>query len=160
MIVCLVQTPQTLELIEGKNLFNPIDPVNNQYVFPLALAQYIGYLGPPPLEMIRKSSLFSTYFDEQGKSAFIFRLQDSQAYTYLYIGNWVSEPPIPRTSFEDFITTIPPGEEKSQFLRFIREILTWDPEVRPNSYELIQDEWMMRPPSEEDMVLLGNQMGQ
>ncbi|KAM5473342.1 hypothetical protein MferCBS49748_001156, partial [Microsporum ferrugineum] len=121
----------TLELMEGKNLFDPIDRVNNQYVLPLALAQYIGYLGPPPLEMIRKSPLFSTYFDEQG--------------------NWVSEPPIPKTSFEDFVTTIPPGEEKDQFLRFIRKILVWDPKVRANSYELIQDEWMMRHPSEEDM---------
>ncbi|KAM5438051.1 hypothetical protein McanMca71_000516 [Microsporum canis] len=128
----------TLELMEGKNLFDPIDRVNNQYVLPLALAQYIGYLGPPPLEMIRKSPLFSTYFDEQG--------------------NWVSEPPIPKASFEDFVTTIPPGEEKDQFLRFIRKILVWDPKVRANSYELIQDEWMMRHPSEEDMVLLRNQM--
>ncbi|KAK2810901.1 hypothetical protein FQN50_002492 [Emmonsiellopsis sp. PD_5] len=128
----------TLELMEGRNLFNPIDWVNNQYVLPLALAQCIGYLGPPPLEMIRKSPLFATYFDEQG--------------------NWASEPPIPKTSFEDFVTTIPAGEEKDQFLRFIRKILTWDPEARANSYELIQDEWMMRPPSEEDMMTLGAQM--
>ncbi|OQE13385.1 hypothetical protein PENFLA_c049G09239 [Penicillium flavigenum] len=56
----------TLELLEGKNLLDPIDRVNNQYVLPLALAQYIGYLGPPPLEMLRKSPFFSTYFDEQG----------------------------------------------------------------------------------------------
>jgi hypothetical protein len=31
-------------------------------------------------------------------------------------------------------------------------MLTWDPEVRSNSYEFIQDEWMMKPPSEKDMV--------
>jgi serine/threonine protein kinase len=115
----------------------------------LALAQYIGYLGPPPLEMLRKSPLFSTYFDEQGKSASILRLEEI---SLPGIGNWASEPPIPKTSFEDFVTTIPPGEEKDQFLRFIRKILTWDPEVRANSYELIQDEWMMRPPSEEDIA--------
>lgn len=80
VIVCLTQDQnnQTLELMEGKNLFNPIDLVNNQYVLPLALAQYIGYLGPPPLKMIRKSPLFSTYFDEQGKSAFILRLQEKK----------------------------------------------------------------------------------
>ncbi|KAK2757613.1 hypothetical protein FQN54_004582 [Arachnomyces sp. PD_36] len=123
----------TLELMEGKNLFDPVDRVNNQYVLPLALAQYIGYLGLPPLEMIRKSPLFSTYFDEQG--------------------NWACELPIPNTSLENFVTTIPPGEEKDQFLRFIRRILTWDPEVRANSYELIQDEWMMRPPEEKDMYM-------
>lgn len=62
--------------MEGKNLFDPIDHVNNPYVLSLAMAQYIGYLGPP-LEMIRKSPLFSTYFHENGKVVFIFRLQES-----------------------------------------------------------------------------------
>jgi serine/threonine-protein kinase SRPK3 len=60
-------------------------------------------------------------------------------------GNWISKPPIPKTSLEDFVTTIPPGEEKEMFLRFIRKILTWDPEVRATSSEIIQDEWLMRP---------------
>ncbi|KAK9859592.1 Serine/threonine-protein kinase [Penicillium brevicompactum] len=98
----------TLELLDGKNLFDPIENVHGQYVLPLALAQYIGYLGPPPLDIIKNSPLFSTYFDAQG--------------------NWVSELPVPKTSLEDFVTTIPPGEEKDQFLRFIRKILAWDPE--------------------------------
>lgn len=60
-------------------------------------------------------------------------------------GNWVSEIPIPGTTFEDFVTTIPPGEEKDMFLKYIRKILTWDPEVRATSSEIIQDEWLMRP---------------
>ena len=60
-------------------------------------------------------------------------------------GNWISEIPIPKTSFEDFVTTIPPGEEKEMFLKFIRKILTWDPEARATSSEIIQDEWLMRP---------------
>ncbi|OQE08975.1 hypothetical protein PENVUL_c008G06744 [Penicillium vulpinum] len=118
----------TLELLEGKNLFDPIDRVHGQYVLPLALAQYIGYLGPPPLSIIQKSPLFSTYFDAEG--------------------NWVSEPPVPKTSLEDFVTTIPPGQEKDQFSRFIRKILTWDPEVRATSNEVIPDEWLMRPVEE------------
>ncbi|KAI4123119.1 MAG: hypothetical protein LQ338_005432 [Usnochroma carphineum] len=111
---------QTLELLEGKNLFDPIDHVHDQYVLPLALAQYIGYLGLPPREMLMQSPLFSTNFDEQG--------------------NWVSEPQIPKTSFEDFVTTISPGKEKDLFLKFIRKILIWDPEVRATSNELIEDE--------------------
>ena len=35
------------------------------------------------------------------------------------------------------------------FLRFIRKILTWDPEVRATSNELIQDEWLMSPVDDE-----------
>ncbi|EEP77080.1 predicted protein [Uncinocarpus reesii 1704] len=61
----------TLELLEGKNLFDPIDRAHGQYVLPLALAQYIGYLGPPPLEIIRQSPLFSTYFDSEGKPDYL-----------------------------------------------------------------------------------------
>ncbi|KAI1932876.1 hypothetical protein LOZ65_000483 [Ophidiomyces ophidiicola] len=57
----------TLELLEGRNLFDPIDYSNQQYILPLALAQYISYLGPPPLGMIQKSPLFTTFFDETGK---------------------------------------------------------------------------------------------
>lgn len=55
---------KTLELLEGKNLFDPVDWTNGQYVLPLALAQYIGYFGPPPLEIIKQSPLFSMYFDD------------------------------------------------------------------------------------------------
>ncbi|PGG99066.1 CMGC/SRPK protein kinase [Helicocarpus griseus UAMH5409] len=116
----------TLELMEGKNLFDPVDRVHGQYVLPLALAQYIGYLGLPPLDIIRRSPVFMTYFDKEG--------------------NWIyDELPIPKTSLEDFVTTIPPGEEKDQFLRFIRKILTWDPKARATSNEIIPDEWLMRP---------------
>ena len=35
------------------------------------------------------------------------------------------------------------------FLRFIRKILTWDPEARATSIEIIHDEWLMRPWEEE-----------
>ncbi|KIW77020.1 hypothetical protein Z517_09466 [Fonsecaea pedrosoi CBS 271.37] len=43
-----------LELLEGRNLFDPIDRANNHYVLPLALAQYIAYLGPPPLAIVEQ----------------------------------------------------------------------------------------------------------
>ncbi|KAM5448142.1 hypothetical protein McanMca71_004250 [Microsporum canis] len=114
----------TLELMEGKNLFDPVDRVNRQYVLPLAMAQYIGYLGLPPREMVEQSPLFSTYFDADG------------------------EAPIPKTSFEEFVTTIPPGKEKDMFLRFIRKALTWDQDARKTSFELITDEWLTLPPEE------------
>jgi serine/threonine protein kinase len=57
-------------------------------------------------------------------------------------GNWVSEPTIPQTSFKDFVTTIRPGKEKDLFLKFIRRILTWDPEVRVTAEEIILEEWL------------------
>ncbi|KAL3474093.1 protein kinase [Aspergillus californicus] len=122
----IYRAPETLELLEGRNLFDPVDRVHNQYVLPLALAQYIAYLGPPPLHMLRESPHFSTYFDEQG--------------------NWtLSEAPIPKTSLEDFVTVIPPGEEKDLFLKFIRRMLVWDPVERAVANEIIDDEWLTGP---------------
>lgn len=127
-------------------------------MLPLALAQYIGYLGPPPLEMIKRSPLFSEYFDDQGKLllsflAFIFASSLSSlisvpSYQFQHLtlpGNWTYDFPIPQTSFEDFVTVIPPGEEKDLFLKYIRKQLTWDPEVRAQSFDLLRDEWLMRP---------------
>lgn len=142
---------QTLELLEGKNLFDPIDRAHGHYVLPLALAQYIGYLGPPPLHIIRQSPIFTTYFDEQGKHRLTFQFLDARSGLKVYLsmaGNWISEPPIPKTSLEDFVTIIPPGEEKDQFLRFVRKMLTWDPEARATSNDIIPDEWLMRPVEE------------
>lgn len=113
----------TLELLEGKNVFYPIDPADNKYNFVLALSQYIGLLGHPPAEMIKQSK-FSSLFDEAG----IWRVENY---------------PIPQTSLSDFVTTIPPGEEKELFLKFIRKVLTWDQEVRVTANELAEDEWLM-----------------
>ncbi|GIZ46242.1 hypothetical protein CKM354_000937500 [Cercospora kikuchii] len=99
----------TLELLEGKNLFNP--------------TQYIGYLGLPPLRILRDSPVTADYFNSQG--------------------NWKSEPPIPTTSLEEFVTTIPLGEGKNLFLRFVRRVLTWDPDDRATTNEIFTDPWLM-----------------
>lgn len=64
------------------------------------------------------------------------------------IGNYIGEATIPKTSFEEFVTTIPPGKEKDMFLRFIRKALTWDQDARKTSFELITDEWLTLPPEE------------
>lgn len=115
---------QMLELLEGRNLFEPIDRVHNQYVLPLALAQYIGYMGPPPLWMIQQSDnpVITTFFDQQGE--------------------WIGDPPIKKKSFEDFVTVLQPREEKTQFLQLLKKIFTWDPTERANSAELFEDEWL------------------
>ena len=54
-------------MMEGKDVFDPIDRTVDQYILPVALAQYIGLLGPPPLDMLRRSALMLKYFDKNGK---------------------------------------------------------------------------------------------
>lgn len=61
------------------------------------------------------------------------------------LGGWNGEISIPETSLDDFVTAIAPGQEKENFLKFIRKILTWDPEKRETANELIEDEWLMMP---------------
>ncbi|KAK3113767.1 hypothetical protein LTR53_008600 [Teratosphaeriaceae sp. CCFEE 6253] len=113
----------TLQLLEGRNVFYATDPRDRKYVLPLALAQYISYMGLPPPEMIQKSPSCQRYFDENGE--------------------WSeADCPIPLTCLEEFVTIIPPGEEKDLFLKFIRKMLTWDPEPRSTSNELLVDEWL------------------
>jgi serine/threonine-protein kinase SRPK3 len=111
----------TLELLEGKNLFDPVDE-DDDYVLPLALAQYIGSIGLPPKEMIDKSPNCSKYFDSNGE--------------------WDSQPPIPDTSLEQFVTSIHDGRDKELLLKFVRKMLTWDPDQRASEEELMEDEWL------------------
>lgn len=66
------------------------------------------------------------------------------------LGNWASELPIPKTSLEDFVTVITPGEEKDLFLKFIRKMLTWDQVARATANEIIPNEWLMM--HHEDML--------
>lgn len=121
------KSSKALELLEGRNLFHPIDTSNKQYVLPLALSQYIGYMGLPPPWMIRQSNnpVIKTFFDAEG--------------------NWIAEPPIPEASLEDFVTSIEDGKEKALFLDFINKILQWDPAKRGQSAHLFCHEWLAGP---------------
>lgn len=56
---------QTLEILEGKPPFDPIDRVHGQYVLILALAQYIGYPGLALLNTIQKSSPVNAYYSRK-----------------------------------------------------------------------------------------------
>ncbi|WEW60884.1 hypothetical protein PRK78_006372 [Emydomyces testavorans] len=61
-----------------------------------ALAQYIGYLGLPPVKMIKESPLVHTC---------------------------ISEVPIPETSFEEFVIRIPPSGEKEKFFKIHKKTI-------------------------------------
>lgn len=132
VLLILLLPSQVLELLEGRNVFDPIDREHNQYVLPLALQQYISLLGKaPPLRMIQQCSnpVILTFFDERG--------------------NWIVEPPYPSPAsgvgLEDFVTAIQSGAEREQFMAFIRKILVWDPAERATSAELFEDEWLTGP---------------
>ncbi|KAF2768022.1 kinase-like protein [Teratosphaeria nubilosa] len=117
-----------LELLEGRNFFDTIDKAHKQYVLPVAIAQYISVLGPPPLWMIQESESPSvpTFFDNEGR--------------------WISEAPIPKFSLENWVTALPAGEDEDKFIKFMRRILVWDSMQRGTSSELFLDEWQILSP--------------
>ncbi|KAK5168829.1 uncharacterized protein LTR77_006138 [Saxophila tyrrhenica] len=137
---------QTLELLEGKNVFDPIDRTHNKYDIPLALSQYISLLGHPPTSMIERSQMCFSHFDEEGAwytcmPSHLTRTRLTEKHTGHWI--WTKEYPIPEESLTDFVTAIPPCMEKDLFLKFVRSMLTWDPDIRLTANELAEDEWLM-----------------
>lgn len=59
---------QTLELLEGRSIFQPFDPATGEYSFAHALAQYISILGLPPLPLLQRSRdpNLKHYFNDKG----------------------------------------------------------------------------------------------
>lgn len=61
--------------------------------------------------------------------------------TLIIIGQWNGLAEIPRTSLEESEENLY-GEDKRQFLEFIRKMLKWLPEERSSAKELLQDTWL------------------
>lgn len=59
----------------------------------------------------------------------------------IIIGQWNGLAEISRTSLEESEENLH-GEDKGQFLRFMRKMLKWVPEERSSAKELLQDTWL------------------
>ena len=53
-------------------MFNGIDPGNKQYSNRFHLAEMVAYLGPPPMELLRRSDEYKEYFNEHGECQELF----------------------------------------------------------------------------------------
>ncbi|MCJ1317097.1 hypothetical protein MMC15_002419 [Xylographa vitiligo] len=109
------------DMFERKHMFNGIDPENKQYSNRFHLAEMVAYLGPPPMELLRRSDEYKEYFNEHG--------------------NWDGLIPIPEISFEKSEEYLD-GKNKELFLQFMRKMLCWVPEERKTARELLQDPWL------------------
>ena len=58
------------------------------------------------------------------------------------IGTWKNLAPIPDTSLECMDQRLD-GEEKQQFIAFMRKMLQWNPEDRQTSEDVYWDEWLL-----------------
>lgn len=58
------------------------------------------------------------------------------------VGNFKAQTISPTTfNFENTLSHVQ-GEEKSMFIKFIKRIVTWNPDERSTAKELLQDPWL------------------
>ncbi|KAM4058725.1 kinase [Hirsutella rhossiliensis] len=110
------------DLFEGRHLFYGNDPDGRPYTTRAHLAEVIGMLGPPPLDLIRKGRRSKEFFTEDGE--------------------WKADVPVPQgTRLEDAVTSLE-GNQKDMFLAFVRGMLQWRPEDRKTAAQLADDPWL------------------
>ncbi|KAI9666607.1 MAG: hypothetical protein M1821_004543 [Bathelium mastoideum] len=110
------------DLFQPKRLFRPKDS-EGRYSEAHHLAEMISVMGPPPLSFLRQC----------GEKADKYWEKD---------GTWKNLAPIPDTSLERMDQRLE-GEEKQQFIAFMRKILQWSPEDRQDSEAVYWDEWLL-----------------
>ncbi|PSK42124.1 hypothetical protein B9Z65_4038 [Elsinoe australis] len=118
------------DLFEGKHMFYGYDPHTEGYPTRAHLAEVIGLLGPPPLDIIKRGKRGPGFFADDG--------------------TWKAEIDLPPdVSLENFDSSMD-GEKKVAFLKFMRRMLQWKPEARVTAKQLLDDPWLNSPPDEED----------
>lgn len=104
----------------------------------------ISLLGPPPLDILPRGGSTSRFFEKDG-TAFPHGLP------LLVIRETLTNSPTPGTfKFPDLLSDVTleseeenlEGEEKDEFLAFIRKTLQWRPEDRASASDLLKDPWL------------------
>ncbi|CAI7617682.1 unnamed protein product [Penicillium glandicola] len=110
------------DLFEGKHMFIGLDPDGKGYSTRMHLAEVIGKLGPPPLDLLQRGERSHEFFTKDG--------------------NWNNQIEIPwgmsLESSEERLS----GRNKEMFLKFMRGMLQWKPEDRKTAKQLLKDPWL------------------
>ncbi|KAI9043636.1 kinase domain protein [Aspergillus affinis] len=113
MVIC--------DLFEHRHLFrarNPERKLDDAY----HLAEMKAILGTPPREFLARSDRSDLFWDKEG--------------------HWKDTAPLPDYNIETLEERLE-GDEKDDFLRFLRRMLCWLPEERATAKELLFDPWLM-----------------
>ncbi|KAE8162112.1 kinase domain protein [Aspergillus tamarii] len=110
------------DIFENKHLFDARDE-DKEYSPSHHIAEMVAYLGLPPLHFLQRSEETRNVFDQNGK--------------WLGAGG-VSIPSISMEESEENLR----GQDKQQFLQFMRSMLQWVPEERKTANELLDDPWL------------------
>ncbi|KAK2839345.1 hypothetical protein FQN49_006230 [Arthroderma sp. PD_2] len=112
------------DVFEGGHLFRGIDPSPEKgyYTTRAHLAEIIGLIGPPPLDLLQRGTRSKEFFSEDGQ--------------------WIADCPIPQGKSLEKAELVLAGRNKEMFLNFMRGMLTWRPEDRKTAKELLEDPWL------------------
>ncbi|EGX95239.1 Protein kinase-like domain [Cordyceps militaris CM01] len=110
------------DIFEGGFLFTGKDPELNRYTKQAHLAEMISLLGPPPPEFLARGQLSHKFFTD---------------------GEFSAPGTVNTVTLEQRETSLS-GEDKADFLRFMRRMLQWEPEKRSSAKSLAQDDWIIK----------------
>ncbi|UDD65165.1 hypothetical protein AFCA_012359 [Aspergillus flavus] len=130
------------DLFEEKHMFYGNGPDGKGYSTRAHLAEVIGLLEPPPLNMLKRGIQINEFFTEDGIYYVVLGSTKRQQAAYQYsIGQWKQDIEIPDQSLEmseKFLN----GRNKEMFLTFRRVTSQWKPEDRKTARELLEDPWL------------------
>ncbi|OSC97370.1 putative CDK4/6 [Trametes coccinea BRFM310] len=113
------------DIVEGKPLIRTLQDAEAETEPPYdeQLSHIVALLGPPPADFLERcpGERTSKYFDAQG--------------------NWIGDATVPDDSFEKAEERLE-GEEKANFLDFVRQMVRWKPEDRLSASELLKHAWL------------------
>ncbi|OTA94876.1 hypothetical protein M434DRAFT_394248 [Hypoxylon sp. CO27-5] len=110
------------DLYEGRHLFNGEDPDGKGYSTRAHLAEVIGLLGPPPVDLVKRGARSSEFFTSDGQ--------------------WKAAVEVPRDASLEKSVHYLEGKEKQAFVEFVRGMLQWRPEDRKTAKQLLDDPWL------------------
>lgn len=111
-------------MLEGKHLFTERLP-SREKSSGKHLARMVALLGNPPSDFLKRSRISNEYFDDEGN----LKIQET--------------PETTATTTLDEEENVLEGEERTQFLAFMRKTLQWRPEDRASAKDLLQDPWVV-----------------
>ncbi|KAI3112896.1 hypothetical protein CBS147333_3404 [Penicillium roqueforti] len=129
------------DLFEGRHLFYGNDPDGKGYSTRAHLAEVMGVLGPPPLDMLQRGKRSHEFFTEDGKHPFPAR-HFAKAWEDHVAGKWKQDIEIPIGTSLEISEQFLEGRNKEMFLAFMRGMLQWRPEDRKTANDLLQDPWL------------------
>ncbi|KAH6712576.1 CMGC protein kinase [Leptodontidium sp. MPI-SDFR-AT-0119] len=134
-------------MMEGRDLFTHLRSSQGAYDVRAHLAEMIALLGPPPKELIDREIRWSKVKwshvvpNPEGKLSQTARDYYGGPF-FNSEGEFMHKDLIPTgVSLEDTVLSLE-GDDKRQFLGFVKKMLQWLPEDRKTAKELLEDPWL------------------